>query len=58
MTEKEILESRIKILEQYLQVLISDVEEAKLGLPKNVTRQDEIDKTLDLLKVLFKKRLK
>ena len=50
MTKREILEAKIKIYKQWLLLLtMEEFDEAFLGLPPGVSKQKEIDRTLDSL---------
>lgn len=58
MTEREILIEKIKTLKQYLSILTNDDwSDDELGLPKGVSRMNEIDYILDLI-LQYRKRLK
>jgi len=59
MTKRELLEVKIRIYKQWLLLLtMEEFDEVFLGLPAGVSKQDEIDRTLDLLIELRDKLLK
>lgn len=50
MTKRKLLEAKIKIYKQWLLLLtMEEFDETFLGLPPGVSKQDEIDRTLDSL---------
>lgn len=58
MTERELLLEKIRALNQYLLMLTSDKwEDEEVGLPKGVSRMEEVDRVLDLV-LEYRKKLK
>jgi hypothetical protein len=56
MTERELLTEKIRALNQYLSILTNENWTGdEIGLPKGVSRMEEIDRILDLI---LKYRLK
>lgn len=50
MTERELLLEKIRALNQYLSMLTSDKwEDEEVGLPKGVSRMEEVDRVLNLV---------
>ncbi|MBK8564139.1 MAG: hypothetical protein IPN76_12570 [Saprospiraceae bacterium] len=50
MTERELLQAKIRTLQLYLSMLTSDNwTDKEIGLPKGVSRMQEVDRVLDLI---------
>lgn len=50
MTKRELIQAKITFYKQWLQLLTNGkLDEKSLGLPKGISVQEEIDRTLDLL---------
>jgi hypothetical protein len=59
MTKRELLGAKVRIYKQWLLLLtMEEFDEVFLNLPAGVSKQDEIDRTLDLLIKLRDKLLK
>lgn len=58
MTERELLLEKIRALNQYLSMLTSDKwSDEEIGLPKGVSRMEEVDRVLDLI-LEYRRKLK
>ncbi|MCC6726096.1 MAG: hypothetical protein IT258_16435 [Saprospiraceae bacterium] len=58
MTERELLLEKIRALNQYLSMLTNDKwSDKEIGLPKGVSRMEEVDRVLDLI-LEYRRKLK